>query len=133
MKTMTTDIQKYAFILLRGFTGFIFMMHGIARIYYGTLPDFGEYLNAQGFLIGLPLAWIITIGELASGSMLAIGYKVKYCTIFHAIILISGMILIHIPKGWFTVGQNSGGVEFSLLLLVVLIYIFSTTLKHNKK
>ncbi|MGF1635824.1 MAG: DoxX family protein [Cyclobacteriaceae bacterium] len=122
---MSTDIQKYAFVLLRGVTGIIFFMHGIARIYYGTLPGFGEYLNAQGFMIGYPLAWLITIGEIVSGCMLAIGFKVKYCTIFHAIVLITGMILIHIPQGWFTVGQNSGGVEYSSLLLAVLFYIFT--------
>ncbi|TVR83637.1 MAG: DoxX family protein [Saprospirales bacterium] len=116
---------KHAFTFLRALTGFIFVMHGLARIYYGTIPGFGGYLDSQGFMIGLQLAWLVTIGEIVCGSMLAFGYNVKYCAIFHAIVLITGMVLIHIRQGWFTVGQNTGGVEFSLLLLAVLLLLYA--------
>lgn len=117
--------SQYTFILLRALTGFIFVTHGAARIWYDTISGFGEFLNAQGFLIGLPLAWLVTIGEIISGSSLALGYKVRLCTIFHSIIIVSGIFLVHLSQGWFTVGQSSGGVEYSLLLLAVLIFIYS--------
>jgi putative oxidoreductase len=107
--------HKYTFIFLRAVIGIIFITHGAARIYYGTVDGFGEFLNHQGFLIRLPLAWAITIGEVICGSCLATGFKVRFCTVFHSVIIITGIFLIHLPQGWFTVGQSTGGVEYSLL------------------
>jgi putative oxidoreductase len=121
--------KKYTFIFLRAVTGIIFITHGAARIYYNTIDGFGAFLDSQGFMIGLPLAWGITLGEIVSGSCLAAGYKVRYCTLFHSIIIITGIFMIHLPQGWFTVGQSSGGVEYSLLLLAVLIFIYSSSKK----
>lgn len=105
--------------------GLILVTHGAARLYYNSVSDFGTYLNSQGFLIGVILAWAITIWEVVSGAMLAIGYKVKYCVIFHALIVITGIILIHLSNGWFVVGHGRNGVEYSVLILVVLIFLYS--------
>lgn len=117
--------QNIAFAVLRGLTGFIFITHGAARIIYWTIPGFGAFLDSKGFMIGLFLAWIVTIGEIIAGSLLALGYKVKYCALFHAFVLLNGIFLVHLPRGWFTVGQSSGGVEYSLLLLTLLAYFYS--------
>lgn len=117
--------EKMAYNILRAAMGIIFITHGVARLYYGSVADFGGYLNAQGFIIGLPLAWIITIGEIFSGSLLVLGRYVRYCVIFHATVILGGIILIHIPQGWFVVGHGSGGVEYSLLILAVLTFIYS--------
>lgn len=106
-------------------TGFIFVTHGSARLYYRSVPDFGAYLNSQGFVIGVFLAWAITIGEMVFGTMLAIGYKVKYCVIFHALIVITGILLIHLPNGWFVVGHGANGIEYSVLILAVLLFLYS--------
>lgn len=121
---------KYSAILLRMVMGIIFFTHGAARLYYDSVSDFGSYLDSQGFMIGILLAWVITIGEIVFGTMLAVGFKVRYCVIFHAIVVISGMFLIHIPQGWFVVGHGSGGVEYSLLILAVLIFLFSKGSKN---
>jgi putative oxidoreductase len=117
--------EKYAFIILRSLMGIIFVTHGAARLVYWTVPGFGSYLDAQGFPFGILLAWLVTVGELISGTLLAVGYKVKYCVLFHSIVIITGIFLIHLPNGWFTVGQSLGGVEYSLLILAVLVYIYS--------
>lgn len=117
--------QSVTLIILRVLTGIIFITHGAARIFYQTVDGFGAYLDSQGFMIGLILAWTVTIGEIVSGSLLALGYKVRYCTLFHAVVIITGIFLIHLPQGWFTVGQSAGGVEYSLLLLAVLTYLYS--------
>lgn len=116
---------KYSSTLLRIVMGLIFITHGAARLYYNSVSDFGEYLNSQGFLIGVFLAWVITIGEMVFGSLLAIGYKVKYCVIFHALIVITGIFLIHLPNGWFVVGHGANGVEYSVLILAVLVFLYS--------
>ena len=46
--------QNYTLIVLRALIGIIFITHGAARIIYWTVPGFGEYLNSQGFPLGLP-------------------------------------------------------------------------------
>jgi len=112
--------------LLRMVTGIIFFSHGAARLYYESVSDFGAALDSMGFILGLLLAWIVTIGEIVFGFLLVIGHNVKYCVIFHAIVIVVGIIVIHLPQGWFVVGHGSGGVEFSLLLLAVLAYLYSS-------
>lgn len=117
--------EKYAYMALRAFLGIIFITHGAARLFYWSVPEFGNFLNSQGFMIGTLIAWIITVGEVTCGSLLAIGIKVRYCVIFHAVIIATGILLVHIPQGWFVVGHGSGGVEYSLLILAVLAFIYS--------
>lgn len=117
--------DKTAFTILRVVMGIIFVTHGLARLYYGSVSEFGGFLDAQGFLIGLPLAWMITIGEILSGSLLTLGIQVRVCVIFHALIILGGLVLVHLPQGWFVVGHGSGGVEYSLLILAVLTFIYN--------
>ena len=117
--------EKYSAIVLRCTMGLIFITHGAARIYYGSVGGFGEFLNTQGLLIGVVIAWIITIGEIISGGLLIVGFLVKYLIIFHVIIILSGIFLVHLQNGWFTVGHGQGGVEYSVLILAVLVYLFS--------
>ena len=123
--------SHYTIIILRAVMGIIFITHGIARLYYGSVPDFGNYLNSQGLLIGIPIAWVITLGEIISGSLLAFGIKVRYCVVFHAIIIASGLVMVHLPNGWFVVGHGSGGIEYSVLILVVLFVLFTTDSTHR--
>lgn len=120
---------KYPARLLRIVMGLIFVTHGTARLYYNSVSDFGAFLNSNGFIIGVFLAWVVTIGELIAGTLLAIGYRVKYCVIFHAIVVLLGILLVHFPNGWFVVGHGSGGVEYSVLILAVLLYLYSSNTK----
>ncbi|MEX0648019.1 MAG: DoxX family protein [Balneolaceae bacterium] len=116
---------KYPVLVLRVVMGVIFFTHGAARLVYNSVSDFGAYLNSQELIFGLFLAWAITIGELVFGLLLAIGHKVRYAVIFHAIVVIMGVLLIHIQQGWFVVGHGSGGAEYSLLILAVLFFLYS--------
>lgn len=117
--------ERYGFTILRSIMGLIFIAHGVARLYYQSVSDFGGFLNSKGLLIGVAIAWTITIGELISGSLLALGIKVKYCVIFHAIIITTGVFFVHLSNGWFVVGHGSNGIEYSVLILAVLFYIYS--------
>jgi putative oxidoreductase len=36
-----------------------------------------------------------------------------------------GIVLVHAQNGWFVVGPSTGGVEYSILLLLALIVIAS--------
>jgi putative oxidoreductase len=112
-------------VILRIIMGFIFITHGAARLYYSSIEGFGDFLNSKGLVIGLILAWAITIGEIVFGSLLILGRYVRYCVMFHSVVILTGIIMVHIPNGWFVVGHGTGGVEYSLLILGVLAVLYS--------
>jgi putative oxidoreductase len=87
--------------------------------------NFGIYLNSLGFVIGAILAWVITIGEIVSGTILAVGHKVKQCAIFHTLIVASGIILLHLSNEWLVVGHCRNGIEYSVLILAVLLVLYA--------
>lgn len=124
---LPTIPEQTGILTLRILMGFIFITHGAARIYYSSVADFGAFLNSQGLLIGTFIAWTITIGEMISGALLAWGFKVRYLVIFHALIIVGGIFLVHLPNGWFVVGHGQNGVEYSLLILGVLLYLYSSS------
>jgi len=117
--------EKIARLILRGVMGIIFISHGAARLYYNSVADFGGFLNSKGLIVGVAIAWIITIGEILSGILLTCGYWVRYLVIFHFIVITGGIIMVHLSNGWFTVGHGQGGVEYSLLILAVLVLLYS--------
>lgn len=117
--------HNWALIFLRATMGLIFISHGLARIYYASNYDFGTFLNSKGFYFGEIIAWTITIGEIIGGIFLIAGLFIKYAVIFHFVIIMMGIYLVHLPNGWFVVGHGNGGIEYSILILAVLIYLFT--------
>lgn len=112
--------------MLRAGTALLLIIHGIARIQLGIVGDFGGGLDAWGFPAGLPLAWAITIVEIAGGLMLAAGYFVRPLAVWFAIQLAMGIYVVHYPAGWFVVGAGRNGMEFSVLLILCLAVIAMT-------
>ena len=110
--------------MLRMLMGLIFMAHAIARLANYSLPGFGEFLDSKGFPFGFYLAWTITLFELLGGLMMFVRKFVKAFCIGEIIILLTGMILVHWQNGWFVVGMTLGGIEYSVVLIVVLVAIF---------
>jgi len=97
--------------------------HGLIRLYAGTVNGFGEFLNNKGFLIGPAIAWFLTIFEIIGGLTMAAGYFVKWIAAVFIIEHIMGIILVHAPNGWFVVGYQSGGAEYSVLIIFSLLVI----------
>lgn len=117
-------------VLLRIGVSVLMMAHGFQRLYYNTVNDFGDFLNAKGFVIGYALAWTITLFELAGGVLLALGKFTRWVCLGWMLVITMGIILVHAQNGWFVVGPSTGGVEYSILLLLALIAIGSS---ENKK
>lgn len=117
--------SSVALTLLRIYLGITFITHGAARLYYASVADFGGFLDSKGFMIGEVIAWTITIGELIGGTLLLLGIGVRYILIFHFIVIVGGIFLVHLPNGWFVVGHGAGGVEYSFLILAVILVLFS--------
>ena len=85
--------------------------------------DFGEAFSQWGFPAGALWAWALVIGQFASDVALLFKRLIIPACICHAIILISGICIIHAKYGWFVVGEGRNGVEFSVLLLACLFAI----------
>ncbi len=64
--------------LLRIITGLILAAHGSIRLYAGTVNGFGEFLNSRGFLIGVQIAWVLTIFEIIGGLLMTARYFTRW-------------------------------------------------------
>lgn len=108
-------------VVLRVVLGLYMAAHGATRAYVGTVDDFGGFLSAQGFPAGLWIAWGITVNEVLGGVVLAGGRLVRPLAALFAVQHVMGIILVHGPRGWFTVGHQTGGAEYSVLLLLCFL------------
>lgn len=112
--------------ILRITVSLLMMAHGIMRSYADTVSDFGEFLNAKGFMIGGAIAWGITLFEIAGGALLALGFARKIISAGFATSLTMGILLVHMENGLFVVGHGTGGVEYSVLLVISFLLVAST-------
>jgi putative oxidoreductase len=109
----------------------IFIIHGITRsVINKTVGGFGEFLDSKGFVVGLLIAWIITVYEIIGGLAMAAGKYVSYLAIGFIIHQLMGIILVHVQNGWFVVGGGTGGMEYSVLIISSLLLLFAF---YNKK
>ena len=110
-------------IIFRIVVALLLVAHGVMRLSAGTVNGFGEFLNSKGFLIGPAIAWFITLFEIVGGLILAAGYFVKWIAAVFIIEIAMGIILVHAKNGWFVVGAQLNGVEYSVLLIFSLLLI----------
>jgi putative oxidoreductase len=130
-------MDKYPFleapkwvVVIRIVIGLMMAAHGAFRVYEGTVNEFGQFLDGNGFPLAVYLAWLITAFEIIGGIVLSSGFARKFiatCFIFE---LLMGIILVHASKGWFVVGASTEGMEFSVLLITCLLMIASTAKKQ---
>lgn len=108
-------------LILRVVLGLYMVAHGLTRAIVGTVDDFGGFLSSQGFPAGVALAWAITVTEVIGGLTLAAGRLVRALSAVFALEHVTGIVLVHAPRGWFTVGHQAGGAEYSVLLLLCFL------------
>jgi putative oxidoreductase len=56
---------------------------------------------------------------------MAIGIFTRWISLGWMVVITMGIVLVHAQNGWFVVGPSTGGVEYSVLLLLALIVIAS--------
>jgi putative oxidoreductase len=115
------DRKTAALALIRLSASILLFIHGAARISNGTVDDFGGFLDAQGFPLGFFIAWGITIFELVGSVLLAAGVYAWIIALIFSAELAVGIGLVHWREGWFVVGAGRNGMEFSVLLIAVLL------------
>ena len=110
----------------------LFMVaHGVIRIYAGTVGGFGGFLESKGFPFGGSIAWGITGFEIVGGITLALGFFRPWIAAVFILQLLMGIVLVHAANGWFVVGYTSGGVEYSVLLILCFLLVASTGRKEK--
>ncbi|HEY7512339.1 MAG TPA: GDSL-type esterase/lipase family protein [Vicinamibacteria bacterium] len=117
------DPVRAGLTLLRVAVASMMIVHGVARASLGIVDDFGVVLGRWGFPAGVPLAWAITVVEIAGGAALALGRAVRPLALWFMLQLAAGVYLIHGPAGWFVVGAGRNGAEYSVLLITCLIVV----------
>lgn len=123
MKKFPFITLAQSLVIFRVALSLMLAAHGAMRLGAGTVGGFGQFLNSKGFVIGTAIAWFLTIFEIAGGLVMATGNFVKWIAAIFIIEHCFGIILVHAPNGWFVVGYQSGGVEYSVLIILSLLVI----------
>lgn len=109
--------------LLRIVTALLFMAHASMRFVNGTIPQFGAFMESQGFPNGQAWVLAITVYELGAGSLLIVNRGVRWAATGLAAIVAVGIWLIHRHNGWFVGEHGVGGSEYSVALLAMLLVV----------
>jgi len=115
--------EEFSLLFLRSITGIIIASHGWHRLLTGGYEPFGGWLTSEGFPFGLSIALAITLFEIIGAVFLVAGKKLPYICTIYILIYLTGLILVHLPHGWFVVGSGSNGIEYSVLLIASLFCI----------
>jgi putative oxidoreductase len=66
---------------------------------------------------------MISLYEIGAGVFLIAGRYVRWSSAGLMVIVLGGIVLIHAGRGWFVGEHGTGGVEYSLSLLVGLLVL----------
>jgi putative oxidoreductase len=106
--------------IVRIVVALLIFIHGAARLAAGGVLPFGAWLDSIGFPVGIVFAGGVTAYELIAPLFILARRFVTPACIGHIFILFLGMILVHLPAGWFVVGLGRNGMEYSVLLIAAL-------------
>lgn len=122
---MLAYLKDHPAIILRVMVAIILLTHSIPVILDGSVNDFGnKYLNAIGFApVGLPIAWAIKISHVVAALLIVMNRYVIPAALVTIFILVMGIILIHLEAGWFVIGNGRNGMEYSVLIIAVLVFL----------
>lgn len=115
--------MKKSIYILQVTIGFILLSHAIPGMFDGGINAFGEFfLNAIGFApFGIAIAWTIKLSHVICAIALFTNRFVKLASITTIFVLIMGIVLVHFKEGWFVVGGGRNGIEYNILMIMVLI------------
>ncbi len=122
-------------ILLRVGVAIIFLSHSLHGIFTGNdVNDFGHlFLNKIGFApFGVLIAWGVVISQIITSLLLISNKAVTVSCIINILILIIGIITVHFAEGWYVVGAGRNGMEFSFILIVVLVTLIISDRRYEK-
>ena len=119
--------------VLRLAIAIILIMHSVPGMFNNGVNDFGNlYLNEIGFApFGLLVAWSIKLSHVFAAICFIVEKYVKAAGLITILVLIVGIVMVHLPDGWFVVGGGRNGVEFNFLLIAAIVTIMFPKGFHN--
>lgn len=112
-----------AILVLRLAIAGLLAAHGWMRFLSGGVVPFGEWLGGQGLPFGFWIAAAVTAYEIAGTVLLALGRWTSWLCVGFIAIYATGLVMVHLPEGWFVVGAGRNGMEYSVLLIACLALI----------
>lgn len=103
----------------------LIFIHGAFRASHWDpyVTGFGDWLSSIGFPYGFYWAAAVTLYELIAPLFIVARRFVTLACLGHIGIIALGMVLVHVPDGWFVVGAGRNGMEYSVLLLIGLVAV----------
>jgi putative oxidoreductase len=126
MRDLMSNQVRLGVTLLRVAVASVFVIHGITRLMNTGVGGFGEFIGSWGLPAGIVLAWAITVIEVLGGLSLAAGYGVRVLAAWFAIVIGTGIVMVHASDGWFVVGAGRNGAEYSVLIIASLVAVALT-------
>lgn len=127
---MNQSLSRYPWIglqpalhALRVVTAGLFMTHAIVRIANGSIPQFAQFMETHGFPQGAFWVWAITTYEICAGTLIVLNRGVRWAASGLAVIAAVGIVIIHRHNGWFVGEHGTGGSEYSVALLAMLLVV----------
>lgn len=112
-----------ALVVARIGTALLFGIHAVVRIANGSIAQFGGFMESVGFANGVLAVWLITTTELLAAGLMVAGVGVRWAAVALMAVAVGGIVLIHRHHGWFVGEHGTGGSEFSVALLLLLLVI----------
>ena len=110
----------WGLLILRLVVGFIFLMHGLAKVRGGLAAGAAEVSQRfAGLEIPSPelAAWGVILLELVGGVALMLGVFTSLWNVLFIIHMTAGILYVHGANGFFVVGPGQNGMEYNLLLV----------------
>jgi len=110
-----TSRSDYAALILRVFSGALFIAHGLMKVFVFTIPGTVGYFES----LGLPgaLAYLTILAEVGGGLALILGIATRTVSLVLIPVLL-GATWAHSANGWVFSSQG-GGWEFPLFWAIV--------------
>jgi putative oxidoreductase len=121
---LVSSLARWAPLPLRLIVGYGFIAHGYAKLMRG--PDtFATVLHTLGVPLPHLFAWLTTLVETVGGGAIVAGAFVPLAAAPMAIVLVTALLTIHLPYGFFSVklvevsasGTRFGPVGYEVILL----------------
>jgi len=76
---------------------------------------------------------VLTLAESIAGTLMALGWRTRRMALGLLIIAAMGIVIIHWRRGWFVGEHGSGGMEYSVSLMVSLLVIAAADAATKEK
>jgi len=118
--------SEWSLIFLRLGVGFVFLMHGVGKL-FAIGPFAAGISGTAGFFanVGIPgavfFAWVVSLVETVGGLAILLGWFTRLSALLLSIDMVAAILVVHIPNGFY----KTGGELPLLLLLAALTLLFA--------